>query len=234
MLSTCLTKTAFILGLLFNKPFATCGMRTYTALLFVFLHIGISNSATCQNTDIDWLRTINLERNRDLDGPFAFLSNTTIYPVIGLPIAATCTGMWKKKPQLRSKGMEMAVACLSNAIITYSVKSIANRTRPYITYPELDNYHIETSASLPSGHSSNSFALATSLSLQFPRWYVAVPSYLWAASVAYSRMHLGVHYPSDVTAGCLIGTGTSLLTHWANQKLQQRKSTRKEILKDNP
>lgn len=67
--------------------------------------------------------------------------------------------------------------------------------------------------SFPSGHASLSAALVTSWSLSFPRWYVIGPGTLWATSVALSRVHLGVHYPSDVLAGVLLGTGVALLVH---------------------
>jgi membrane-associated phospholipid phosphatase len=49
------------------------------------------------------------------------------------------------------------------------------------------------------------FALATSLSLSYPKCYIIVPSFAWASSVGYSRMDLGVHYPSDVLAGAIVG-----------------------------
>lgn len=63
------------------------------------------------------------------------------------------------------------------------------------------------------------FALATSLSLSYPKWYIIVPSYAWAGSVGYSRMDLGVHYPSDVLAGAVIGAGSAWLTYYINKKL---------------
>ncbi len=57
--------------------------------------------------------------------------------------------------------------------------------------------------SFPSGHSLNAFALAMVLALAFP--LIAVPAFLVAASVAASRVVLGLHFPSDVLAGSAMG-----------------------------
>ena len=64
--------------------------------------------------------------------------------------------------------------------------------------------------------------MATSLTLATKKWYVALPAYLWASGVAYSRMYLGVHYPSDLLGGIVIGVGTSLLTWKLDQVLQSK------------
>jgi undecaprenyl-diphosphatase len=61
------------------------------------------------------------------------------------------------------------------------------------------------SPSFPSGHSASAFAFAVASSSAMPA--LAAPLRLLAASVAYSRVHTGVHYPGDVIAGALIGSG---------------------------
>lgn len=66
------------------------------------------------------------------------------------------------------------------------------------------------SSSFPSGHSASAAAFATAVAIESPTAAaVIVPV---AAAVGYSRVHIGVHWPSDVVAGALLGTGLALAT----------------------
>jgi membrane-associated phospholipid phosphatase len=66
---------------------------------------------------------------------------------------------------------------------------------------------------MPSGHASLAAAIAMSWSLSHPKWYVIAPGAVWASSVALSRVWLGVHYPSDILAGTLLGAGIGVGVH---------------------
>jgi len=85
---------------------------------------------------------------------------------------------------------------------------------------------LNSSQTLPSGHTSSAFTTAISLSLAYPKWYIIVPTYTWAGTVAFSRMDLGVHYPSDGLIGALVGAGTAWLCYEVNKKLN--KNSRKK------
>lgn len=63
--------------------------------------------------------------------------------------------------------------------------------------------------SFPSGHTAAAFLFACLLANFYPAF--ALPAYLWASLIGTSRVLLGVHYPSDIAAGALLGTGCALL-----------------------
>jgi len=67
-----------------------------------------------------------------------------------------------------------------------------------------------TSSSFPSGHAASAAAFATAVALESPKLGLAVAPL--AASVAYSRVHVGVHWASDVLAGAAVGSGIALAT----------------------
>lgn len=189
---------------------------------FFIFFISLNISAFSQNTDIDILKNINLNRNKNLDNAFKTISNTVAPASFIMPLGVIGVGLIKHDSTITNKGIYIGASLALSAGITVGLKYAINRPRPYVTYPSIDNAAYQADPSFPSGHSSFSFSIATSLSLAFPKWYVIAPSFLWACSVGYSRMDLGVHYPSDVLAGGVIGAGTSYLCYKANKWLQGR------------
>jgi membrane-associated phospholipid phosphatase len=188
-----------------------------------FLLVIFSTALIAQNIDIDILKNINLNRNRKLDNTFIVISQSITPVSIGVPLGVYCAGLIKHDSVLKNKAATIAASLLVSGAITFGLKYAVHRPRPFVTYPFIEKRAIAGSLSFPSGHTSDAFATATSLSLAFPKWYVIAPSFLWACSVGYSRMDLGVHYPSDVLAGAIIGAGSSFLCYRANKWLHNRK-----------
>ncbi|MFT4154511.1 phosphatase PAP2 family protein [Parafilimonas sp.] len=100
--------------------------------------------------------------------------------------------------------MYIAGSTATAVIVTVIVKKIMRRPRPFVNNIHLTAAHQPKSYSFSSGHSSSAFGNAVSLMKAYPKWYVIVPSVMWAGAVGYSRLYLGVHYPSDVSAGALL------------------------------
>jgi undecaprenyl-diphosphatase len=189
-----------------------------TCMVILFSLSGFS-----QNFDINLLKPINknetpfknkyLELNASASGRIAVAAPATVF----------IAGMIKHDPELKKDGMYMMGAYLASSIVAQSVKRITDRQRPFETYSFIVKRDDESGGlSFPSGHTASAFCTATSLSLYFPKWYVIAPSYLFAGSVAWARMYQGVHYPSDVLAGALVGAGSAWLSwkiqHWMDKK----------------
>lgn len=191
-------------------------------ILFLTTLILLSTFAKAQNLDIELLRDINIERNTLLDKPMQLLSNSSAFIEIGFPLGIIGAGFIKKDLFLKIKGAETAASFLVSVGIVQILKYSIRRDRPFITYPEIQKLSDGGGFSFPSGHTAPAFALATSLSLNFKKWYVVVPSFVWASAVGYSRLHLGVHYPTDILASAIIGTGIGFITHHANKWIQNR------------
>ena len=181
-----------------------------------------------QNADIELLQRINSNDSEFWRGYSKAISNTTTYVSLSAIAGVATTGLIKNDKQLLRDALYLGVNLGTNALFTYSLKNSFKRPRPGITYPaQITMYEDVSSLSFPSGHTSEAFSTATALSLKYPEWYIIAPAYLWAGSVGYSRMNLGVHYPSDVLAGALLGTGTAFLTfkvnEWLNRQVRKSK-----------
>ena len=89
---------------------------------------------------------------------------------------------------------------------SYGLKELIGRDRPPIGEPGNPEplMRIPYTSSLPSGHSTTAFLCATLIAFAVPR--LAVPLFALAASVAWSRVYVGAHYPLDTLAGALYGT----------------------------
>lgn len=195
-------------------------MKKQLLLLWVWLLLAVSTHA--QNWDINGLRQANLERNPALDGLFKGITNSAGPVAFGGSALLVGLSYLGHDSTTRRKALYVGVSVVGATAVTTLLKYAIHRPRPVVTYPDIQPLVDEGSPSFPSGHTTDAFAFATALSLSYPKWYVVMPAYVWAGGVGYSRLHLGVHYPSDVLAGAVIGAGTALLTHKLNQRLASR------------
>jgi len=182
-------------------------------LLLCFIIIGL-RSGFAQSPMQQWddRIMINLAEHRtpEKTGVMLFLSNTYRYGDIGIPAGLLAAGIIGNDRQMRENALYVA----SSTAITYGlnqlIKIIVKRPRPFVQNIKIVPVYRAQEYSFPSGHTSSTIATATALSMAYPKWYVIAPAFLWAGSVSYSRMYLGVHYPTDVAGGALLGAGTAV------------------------
>jgi membrane-associated phospholipid phosphatase len=203
-----------------------CKFTTIILLLGTFSIFSVHVSA--QNADIDILRSIN--GNTATIGYSRFISNTTTKVAFGVPVIMGVAALIEKDDDMLKSAIYIGVSIGVGGVITQAMKYSFNRPRPITqSYPNFIAYEPETTLSFPSGHVSLAFSTATALCLKYPKWYVIVPSALWASSVGYSRMNLGVHYPSDVLVGAIVGAGSAFVTYKANNWFWKKNENKKLI-----
>ena len=119
---------------------------------------------------------------------------------------AVALGVCLRRPQLFPLTI---LTVLAAELAALGLKHLIGRHRPYVANPlpePLMNTQLDLA--LPSGHAATSFAGATLLGLAAPR--LALPFLALAAAIAWSRVYVGVHYPSDVLAGAALGAAIAL------------------------
>lgn len=99
----------------------------------------------------------------------------------------------------------LVTATLAADGLSYLLRQWIGRDRPPLVYEDpRPLVGLPHSGAFPSGHAASAFAAATVIAWASRR--LAVPAYLLAALVAWSRVYVGVHWPLDVIGGAALGT----------------------------
>jgi diacylglycerol kinase family enzyme/membrane-associated phospholipid phosphatase len=147
--------------------------------------------------------------NAGIDQVVPRLTNGANHGVLwfGVAGALALTGTGGRRAAARGL-MSMGIA---SAVANGPAKWAVRRTRPLLTdVPPLRQLARQPrTTSFPSGHSASAAAFATGVLLESPAR--ALPVVVIAAGVAYGRVHIGVHYPSDVAAGIALGAVSAVV-----------------------
>jgi undecaprenyl-diphosphatase len=126
----------------------------------------------------------------------------------------------------RRAGMATAVSSLvATYVVQARIKPMFRRVRPFVDREALVVGVRPPDHSFPSGHTASSFAGATALAFYYPKSAPLV--YGLAAAVGASRVHLGVHFPSDAAVGGVIGIGIGTFGAWLFKRRGGRSSGRR-------
>ena len=156
-------------------------------------------------------------------------TNSITYVTVGTPLLVGTVGVLKKDEVLKRQFVGMAGGLALNGFITVAMKYGIARPRPFAVHGDLIYKKTHAgSSSFPSGHTSSAFQWATSCVLAKPNWYVAVPAYMYACGMAYSRMHLGVHYPTDILGGAVVGSASAFASYYINNWFWKKIDSRKK------
>lgn len=117
-----------------------------------------------------------------------------------------------RNKSIRNLGVLASLSIITSGGITHFLKRIKNRIRPYIKFPQLHANKIGVDEySFPSGHTTAAFSIGVSVALCFGS--LAIISLIAASLVGFSRIYLGVHYPTDVGAGVIVGSLSSIFMY---------------------
>lgn len=212
-------------------------MNKYYCIIIFIISFNFSSVSLSQDTvkvksekdncDVKLFRSINNYRTPFLNS-FLNITDRSMLPVsIAVPAGLILYGRLNEKTYEENTGYLMGVSLFTNTAVTIGLKYLINKPRPYA---ELSNVHyskshMETTPSFPSGHTSTTFAISTMLALRYPKYpQVYIPVYLWSLIIAYGRPYWGMHYPSDLLGGAVVGTFSSVFIFSIRRELFKLKN----------
>lgn len=175
-------------------------------------------------TELDWLMTIQQWHTPFLDS--VFMNITALGDRGFLWIMAGIVMMLTKK--YRRQGLLLLVGLLLTVLVgNVLLKNLIQRDRPCWLYPEVPLLiSCPKDFSFPSAHSMSSFAGATALWFTNRRY--GIVAYIVAAAIAFSRLYLFVHWPTDVLVGSALGILVGMVVFYIAESREGKEKTEYE------
>jgi undecaprenyl-diphosphatase len=138
------------------------------------------------------------------------LSQAASHSKIWITMAAAISLAGGKKGR-RSAVEGLTAVGITSLVANVVAKGLFRRRRPTDQVPEARRLPTPASSSMPSGHTASAAAFARVVGAAYPR--LRIPLNALAAAIGFSRVYTGVHHPTDVIVGWLLGKGIGTLTH---------------------
>jgi undecaprenyl-diphosphatase len=170
----------------------------------VFVTSSIASAGLVDNSlDTSLFRLVNKDlKGNALDSGMRWASRLANPPTVAcIPLALYITGNQRQQ----QTALVMASALMRSMLATELIKNTVARPRPGLNLSDV-NFNgaiLRDTKSFPSGHTVASFTIATILANEYPDH--SIPLYLLATTVGVSRIYNGMHFPSDVIVGAIIG-----------------------------
>lgn len=205
-------------------------MNKYKSFFLSISFLCFNLCSFAQNADINLLKSINKHETAFKNAYLELNASSVTAVSLGVPAAMAIAGFIKHDTKLKQDALFSGAAFIASSLVTRVSKVSFNRQRPFEKYSFIIKRDDESGGlSFPSGHTSAAFCTAASLSFRYRKWYVIAPACIYAASVGWARMYQGVHYPSDVLAGALVGTCSGWLGYKAQQWISRKKEAKKKV-----
>lgn len=149
-----------------------------------------------------------------------------------LPIAVIILLLLFKRTRIVGAMAGLSLS-LEAILVNLTIKKIVGRTRPYVVNEAIEYITTRPSDnSFPSGHTGCVFAVASVLFFMMPK-KVGIPAIVVASLVGISRLYVGVHYPTDIIGGFIIGMFTGFIAKLIVEKIGQAIAKKKEAKTNN-
>ena len=160
---------------------------------------------------------------------FTILSGVYVIFLVAVPL------WWRG---LRTATFDVLLILAITIVVSEGIKYLVDRPRPCDALANVNTLagyrcSLEFDPAFPSGHASRAFAVAAFLTIRF-RWRLAIPAGAFAVLAGISRVYLGLHWPSDVLGGAVVGIGFAVLIEILSRRVGAYQRVRARIVEAIP
>lgn len=156
-----------------------------------------------------------------LDGVIIFFAQYLAYLLVVLFLALLFFSQYRKGEKLWILLVAGASSIIAGFVLTPLIRFFYHHPRPFVVL-QVHQLLTDSSWSFPSRHAAFFFALATALYLYNKKWGTFF--FIAAALMGTGRVIAGVHYPSDILGGALIGVAVAYATFYVAHKITAPKA----------